>query len=221
MKKKILLCSCLVISIASFAQRIQYGIGAGVSSYTIRGAAIGNLNQVLNFTNDIISTKPLTGFYSGGYATIPVATNLSVEPGVYYSTKGYAITGRYTPFKDIGILSANATASLRLSYIEIPILLKVQFNGLQVFAGPQIAYLAKAGIKTTAGLAGINFFHSTMNVTSQFNRWDAAITGGIGYQFTNGIRLTASYDRGLSKVDAGQNVKSYNQGFKVGAGISF
>ena len=93
MKKKILLYVSLILSIASFAQRIQFGIGAGVSSYSIRGAAAGNLNQVLNFSNGIITTKPVTGFYTGGYANIPLINNISIEPGLYYSTKGYALSG--------------------------------------------------------------------------------------------------------------------------------
>ena len=220
MKKKILLCFCLVVSISAMAQHIQYGAAAGVTYYSMKGEATGYLNKALNFTNGIISTRPVTGFYSGGYVTIPVATNFSVEPGLYYSSKGYAITGKYA-LKGIDILSVNATASLRSSYIEIPVLLKVNFNGLQLFAGPQISYLTSARIKTAVGAAGINLLHTSMDITSQLNHWDAGVTGGIGYQFNNGVRITASYDRGLSKINNGQNIRVYNEGFKLGAGISF
>lgn len=51
MKKKILLCFCLVVSIASMAQHIQYGVAAGVTYYSIKGEASDNLNKGLNFTN--------------------------------------------------------------------------------------------------------------------------------------------------------------------------
>lgn len=210
----------LFLSISSFAQRVHYGVGAGVTSYNISGDATANLKQLLNFTNGIVSTGPVTGFYGGGYANISVANNLSVEPGLYYSTKGYAITGSYT-IKGFDILSANAKAALHSSYIEMPLLLKANFKGLQIFAGPQLSYLTNANVTTSAGLAGINLYQGNMDITSQLNRWDAAIIAGVGYQFVNGIRLTAMYDRGLSNVDAAQNIKSYNQGFKVGAGISF
>ena len=220
MKNILLPVIVLLISTASFAQRIHYGVGAGVSSYSISGDAAANLDKVLNFTNGIVSTRPVTGFYGGGFVNIAVANNLSVEPGLYYSTKGYAITGSYT-VKGFDILSANATAALHSSYIEMPLLLKVNFKALQVFAGPQLSYLTSAKVVTSAGVAGINLYQGNIDVTNQLNRWDAAITAGIGYQFTNGIRLTALYDRGLSKIDAAQNTKSYNQGFKVGAGISF
>ena len=220
MKKKILLTLSLFLSIASFAQRITYGASAGVTIYNMRGQAVNNLQQLLNFTNNIITTKPVTGFYGGGYTNIPVGSNLSLEPGLYYSTKGYEISGSYS-VKDISILTASATARLRTTYIDLPVLLKANFNGLQVFAGPQLSYLANANLNTKAGIAGFNLLNSSMDVTNQFNRWDAAVTGGIGYQFSNGLRITAAYERGLSRVDAGKNTQSYNQGFKIGAGFSF
>lgn len=220
MKKNILFSFGLLVAVTSFAQQIHYGVGGGVTSYNIRGTAAGNLSQVLNFTDGMVSTGPVTGFYGGGYANIPIGNILSVEPGLYYATKGYGIRGSYA-VKGINILSANASASLHAAYIEIPMLLKADFNGLQIFAGPQLSYLTKASVITKAGLLGINLFQGSTEVTNQFNRWDAAIIGGIGYQFSNGIRITASYDRGLTKVDAGQSIKAYNQGFKIGAGLSF
>ena len=220
MKKKILLSLSLFFSIASFAQHLTYGAAAGVQISSMRGDAVKNMEQLLNFTNGIVSTKSVTGFYAGGYTNIPVGNNFSVEPALYYSTKGYELSGTYT-VKGIDILSANATARLNANYIDMPVLLKASFNGLQIFAGPQISYLTNASLKTSAGIAGFNLLNSNMDVSKQFNRWDVGVTAGLAYQFTNGIRITAAYDRGLSKVNAGQNIKSYNQGFKIGAGISF
>ncbi len=220
MKKKILLSFVMFVSVASFAQQVHFGVGGGVTSYSVKGDAAENLNQVLSFTNGIVTTGPVTGFYGGGYANIALGNNFSVEPGLYYSTKGYAVTGSYV-VKGIDFLNANATARLHSSYIEIPLLLKADFKGLQVFVGPQLAYLTNAVVKTSADLAGFNLYNGKMDVTSQLNQWDAGITGGIGYQFTNGIRITGSYDRGLSKIDAGQNIRSNNQGFKIGAGFQF
>ena len=90
-----------------------------------------------------------------------------------------------------------------------------------MFAGPQVSYLAKADLKTTAGVLGFNFLNNTTDATQQFNRWDAGITAGLGYQLANGVNLMAAYDHGLSKADAGQNMNAYNRAFKVGLGFSF
>ncbi|RYF86656.1 MAG: PorT family protein [Chitinophagaceae bacterium] len=118
-------------------------------------------------------------------------------------------------------LSANAKAQLNTTYIDIPVLVKVNVSGLQVFAGPQVSYLADAKLRTTAGALGFNIVDNTMDAKNQFNQWDVALTGGVGYQFGNGFSVSAAYDHGLSKVDKGQNFDSYNRVFKVGVGLTF
>ena len=60
-----------------------------------------------------------------------------------------------------------------------------------------------------------------MDATSQFNRWDMGITGGLAYEFSNGINISGSYDYGLDKIDAGKNLNAYNRSFKIGIGMHF
>lgn len=221
MKKKILLSLSLLVSVVAFAQpKVSFGLSAGAGIYNMRGETVNELKQVLGFTDGIITTNAVTGFNGGGYVNIPVGGNLSFEPGLYYSTKGYQLKGSYT-VKDISMLSANAVSTLRTGYIDMPVLLKADFNGLQVFAGPQVSYLTGASLNTRASIAFFDVLNSNMDVTSRFSRWDAAVTGGVGYQFSNGIRLTAAYERGLMKADAKRNTELYNQGFKISAGFSF
>ncbi len=223
MKNKILLLLSLsfVISISSFAQlKTSLGVRAGILSSGFRGNTVNSFNNLLSFTNGGITTADHTGFFGGVYANVPVGNMISIEPGLYYSQKGYDINGALN-LKGIGFLGANAKAKLQMQYIDIPVLLKATIGGLQLFAGPQFSYLSKADLHTTAGALGINVLNSTMDATSQFNRWDAGVTGGIGYQFTNGINLMASYDYGLSKIDANKNTSTYNRAIKLGLGISF
>jgi hypothetical protein len=220
MKKKLLLLISIAISTISFAQTVpSFGVKAGISSSGIRGDAVDNFTNLLDFAKGNITTKDHTGFFAGGYANIPMSENFSIEPGVYYSQKGYELNGALN-LKGLDFLGANAKAVLLSQYVDMPILLKGNFNGLQIFAGPQISYLAKADLKTTAGVFGINLLNKTMDATSQFNRWDVGVTGGIGYQFTNGFNISASYDYGLSKLDANNNVNAFNRGIKLGVGIN-
>jgi hypothetical protein len=58
-------------------------------------------------------------------------------------------------------------------------------------------------------------------MTNQMNRWDVSLTGGVGYQFANGLNVMASYDHGLTKADANKSLATYNTSFKVGIGMSF
>ncbi len=220
MKKKILLIISVVISTLSFAQiQPSFGVKAGILSSGMRGDAVDNFNNLLDFSKGNITTKNYTGFFAGGYVNVPVSENFSIEPGMYYSLKGYELDGALN-IKGLNFLGAKAKAVLQSQYIDVPLLLKANFNGFQIFAGPQISYLAKSDLKTTAGVLGINLLNNTMDATSQFNRWDAGVTGGIGYQFSNGMNISASYDYGLSRADAGKNINAYNHGIKVGIGVN-
>lgn len=220
MKNAFLLFSFLTISAFSFAQTTPvFGVRAGILSSGMRGDAVNSFQNILNFSNGKVTTKNFTGFFAGGYASIPMNSNLSFEPGIYYSLKGYELDGSIG-LKGMNIIGVNAKAILQSQYVDIPVLLKGNFGGFQVFAGPQVSYLAQSNLKTSAGVLGINLLNKSIDVTSQFNRWDVAVTGGIGYQFTNGLSLSASYDYGLSKADAHQNWNAYNHAVKIGLGIN-
>jgi hypothetical protein len=221
MKKQFLLAATLFVFSISFAQtKPSFGIRAGLSSSSMKGDAVNSLQNLLDFTNGAITTGSRKGFFAGAYASIPLADQFSVEPAIYYTQKGYAMNGELN-IKGAEFLGVNAKAQLNSTYIDIPVVLKANLGGLQVFAGPQISYLAKADLKTTAGVMGFNLLNNTTDATQQFNRWDAGITAGLGYQLTNGVNIMAAYDHGLSKADAGQNMNAYNRAFKVGLGFSF
>jgi len=221
MKKRILLLASVFVSMLAMAQtKPVFGVRGGLSSATIQGDAVNSLNNLLDFTNGAITTGGHTGFFAGGYAAIPLSNTISVEPAVYYTQKGYELKGELN-IKGAEFLGANAKAQLNSQYIDIPVVLKANLGGFQIFGGPQVSYLTKADLHTTGGVLGFNLLNSTTDATTQFNRWDAGVTGGIGYQFANGVNLMASYDHGLSKADANKNMNAYNRSFKVGLGFSF
>jgi hypothetical protein len=205
---------------AAAALKPGFGVRAGVLSSGLTGDAGKNLESILAFTDGMFTTSDRTGFFGGVYASIPLSTNLVFEPGVNYSQKGYQLNGQLD-VKSLEFLGVNAKSVLDMQYIDIPVLLKANFDGLQIFAGPQLSYLSMAQLKTTAGALGFNFINNTLDATSQFNKWDAAITGGIGYQFTNGLNIMASYDHGINKIDAGKNMNAYNRSYKIGIGMRF
>jgi hypothetical protein len=179
-----------------------------------------NLNKLLDFTNGMVARTNYTGFYVGVNSSIPLGENFSVEPGIYYTQKGSQINGKLNG-KIGDLIGVSAKSILQANYIDVPLILKANVGGLQLFAGPQISYLTDAHLKTTAGVLGINLLKNSIDASSVLNRWDAALTGGIGYQFTNGLNIMASYDYGLLKADANRNTSAYNQTVKVGIGINF
>jgi hypothetical protein len=220
MKRHFLLFASMVIASFSFAQKTSIGIKAGVTSATMKGEAVSSVKNLIEYTKGAITTENRTGLFGGINVNIPISEQVSIEPGLYYAQKGYALKGALN-MKGMEIINANARAQLNSHYIDLPVVVKGNFGGLQVFAGPQVSYLAKADLRTSAGILGFNVLNKTMDATEQLNKWDAGITGGLGYQFKNGFNLTASYDHGLSKTDANQNFDAYNRAFKVGAGFKF
>lgn len=221
MKNKILPIIILLISSNGFAQqKPTFGVKAGMVSSGIRGDASNSLTNLLDFSNGMITTGDYTGVFAGFNTNIPLSANFSVEPGIYYSQKGYELKGALN-VKGLDFLGANAKAQLQSQYLDVPLLLKANFGGLQIFAGPQVSYLIKSDLKTTAGVLGINLLNKTMDASNQFNSWDASLTGGIGYQFGNGINISASYDYGLLKMDANRNINAYSRAIKLGIGVNF
>ncbi len=221
MKKQILLILTLSISLLSFAQtKTSFGVKAGVSYAGLRGESMNSLNDIVDYTDGWVTTQNKLGFFAGGFANIPVANSISIEPGVYYSQKGYVMKGE-PAIKGIEFLGVNAKAQLNTHYIDVPVLVKANLGGLQLFAGPQLSYLAKADLRTTAGALGFNVLDKTFEATEQLNRLDASLTGGIGYTMKNGVSISASYDHGLSKMDADKRFDAYNKSFKVGVGFTF
>ncbi len=221
MKKQILLFCAVFASAVSMAQLTpSAGIKAGVTMATIKGEATNSLQSILDFSDGMINTGNSTGFFAGGYVSIPFNDKFSVEPGIYYTQKGYSLRGELA-LKGAEFLGANASAKLASHYIDVPVVLKANLNGFQIFAGPQVSYLAKANLHTKAGVLGFNLYNQKMDASDQLNQWDFAVTGGIGYGFANGLNLTAAYDHGLSKADAGKNFEAYNRSFKIGIGFSF
>lgn len=221
MKKQILLLVMTTLSVGAFAQTTpKIGVEAGLSSSGMRGDAVNNLNDLLDFADGMISTKNRTGFYAGINTSIPLGGGISVQPGIYYTQKGYEMHGDFA-VKGMEFLGANAKAQLQNDYIDIPVLIKADLGGFQVFGGPQVSYLASSQLKATASVLGVSLLNEKMDTKDQFNSWDMGLTGGIGYQFKNGFNVTAAYNYGLSKVDANKNVAGYNNGFKVGIGIQF
>jgi hypothetical protein len=222
MKKQVLLLAALAAATATFAQeKVAVTVKAGINSASIKGDASNSLSSLVDYTDGIFETRSKLGFYAGASVGIPVSSNFSVEPGINFDQKGYELRGSYD-FKGLAsVLSPSAKAALTLNYISMPVLLKGNFDGFQVFVGPQVSYLAKADVRVTAGALGFNALDKNFDAGNQFNKWDMGIQAGLGYQMKNGLNISAAWDRGLSKVDANRNMDAYNQAFKVGVGFRF
>jgi hypothetical protein len=211
----------LTIGVVQSNAQVKFGIGAGLNHSSWKGDAVGSLENLVDLTDGIITTHPRTSFYVGGFAEMPLGEKISLQPGVYYSQKGYTLKGNLLTDK-FDFLGVNARAEMQSHYIDIPLVIKAEIaKGLQVYAGPQLSYLVKNNLRMDAGLLGFSLINTNVDVTEHFNKADIALTGGASYTFDNGFFINAGYDHGLSRLDKNSNFKSFNRTAKVGVGFKF
>lgn len=165
--------------------------------------------------------KTLTGFTAGlGFNYSLTGDNfLSVQPEVLYTQKGFGA-------QSSGII--NYDGIYRLSYIELPVLLRLSFGTetIQAYvnAGPSFGYLIGGRVKGSGnllGLAGGNL-NEPINFTDTPNRLDitqldanrleigANLGGGIGYHVGENasVFIDARYNLGVTDFDKMQESKN-------------
>jgi hypothetical protein len=217
--KKLFLLAALAVSTCGFAQ---------VSLIPKVGVNIAN--AAIDENNDYPGQKSLLGLTAGLGINFPLTSDnfLSVQPEILYSQKGWA--GE----------SSNALAgyegTYRLNYLEVPLLLKINFGGetirAYVNAGPSVGYLLGGrvdGSFTALGVELINIdkkmeFTETPSVANpnqlNANRTEIGLNfgGGAGYSFGGKVLfLDVRYNLGLSDYD--RDFSSKNRVFALTAGL--
>lgn len=201
--------------------QVSYGLRSGVNFSKWEGDDLQVIEDLLDKTDGYLVTKGTKGFHVGGYVHIPISEVFSFEPGLQYSKKGYSIKGDFQ-IPVLKYLGINARAQVQSHYIDIPLVLKANVvKGLQVYAGPQVSYLVRSSLNAKLGILGISIFNKGFGITQRFNKIDMGLTGGIGYEFDNGLNIQAGYDYGLSKLDKNDNYAAYNRVVKISMGFTF
>jgi hypothetical protein len=158
-----------------FAEGMMFGVKGGVNMANLSG-------------DDVSNTKSRTVFMGGAFMSYNISEIFAIQPELLYAMKGAAA--------DI----PDFDASLNLSYIEIPILFKVNLptEGKikpSLYAGPSIGFLMSA----EADSAG-----TTMDIKDYAKSTDYGIIAGgsLGYQMGNGglLFLEARYEIGLTSI---------------------
>ena len=215
-----LLVAFTTVTITTNAQ-VKPVIKAGVIQSTWKGEARQSFDQLVDRTDGYITTRNRTAFYVGAGIELPISDIVSIEPSLLYTQRGYGIKGNLT-INDMKIEALDARATSQMHYIDLPVLLKVKpAAGLQLFAGPQVSYLVKNNLRADVAVLGFSLINSDLDITDQFNRWDVGVTGGVGYEFANGIGISAAYERGFQRLDKNQNFKAFNEGYKAGLTYRF
>lgn len=172
----------------SMARKAYFGVKAG--------ANIANLRQENLSAPTGIDNK--TSFNGGFFVNLPLGGNVALQPEIIYNGQGAKLTSTTTP--PLGQPTTTITEQ-DLNYISLPIMLQVKAtNGLFLEVGPQASYLIRAK-RDANGAAG------EVNNKSDFDNFDIAANGGIGWLSRVGFGINARYSHGLSNIleDGGGN----------------
>jgi hypothetical protein len=220
--KKLFLSLGLVAGVASAAsaQEARYGLKAGVGLSNVTGADASE------------NTKNLFGFQAGVMADFSLSELISLHPELLYSQKGVKssfadsyTTGGYT-------YTANSSGQARLSYLDLPVLLRLKASGAFFEVGPQLGFLLgqkatytkTTSITTSAGIpisSGSDNYSD--NSTDGLRKVDFGYVLGVGYRLPQGLELGLRYNGGFSSLDDSSNSASKvrNSVFQLQVGYLF
>ncbi|PSK93324.1 porin family protein [Taibaiella chishuiensis] len=212
MKKTFLVTSMAsLLALGANAQQVTFAPEIGLNIF----------NQTRKAGNLELNSDSKIGFKAGGVVNIPVVAGFYIQPGIFYSTKGFKST------TDAGILKTETTVNI--GYVEIPVNALYRFDlgnagGLFVSAGPYAALATNGKVKNTITTLGIETKTSD-NVkfgsdADETKRFDYGLNAGLGYETPWGVYLRAQYGFGFANLSNNNNATVKNKGFQLSLGFT-
>lgn len=189
MKKLVLLLVAgLSFSFAQVAQAQRIGLKAGVNYSNLAG----DLSSEAQNENKL-------GFVGGIGTSIPLMADgfLSIAPELLYSQKGYKY--RDDEFK-VGNNTMKYTGKVDFSYLDVPVLLKVNASGLIFEGGPVGSYLLS--VKDRSEVMTNNTKTNNVNKINRedLGKFEIGYAAGVGYMTPGGFSLNLRYNGNISKL---------------------
>ena len=221
-----------------FLLLVTFALGANAQSFNV--GISGGLNESAIHATQSSGTdfSTLTGFNAGAFVDFN-RQHLTIESGLYYTTKGYNITsdaGSSSP--DILDIPVYATDKVVLSYLEVPLNLLYNFNlpvgKLCIGGGPYLDYAVSgrstgANVQTTASATPYTNFSSGTPAfgsgDNEFKRAYSGIDAQTGIRLKNGLSLNFKFEYALENIinlPQGANNETFkNYGYSVSVGYAF
>ncbi len=179
--KKLVLAGMLSFAFISFTKAQTLSPSVGIK---------GGLNFTNLYTEDVDDNNVLSSFNAGLYANLPLAPSVSIQPEINFSRKGSELV--------YDNAFASGTTKLKLNYLEIPVLLKLNVTpNFNIHFGPYAAYLLDGKATNESSNSSFNFEENINN--DDLNKWDYGLSGGIGFDFAS-TSLGIRYNYGLQTI---------------------
>ncbi len=189
MKRLLLVTSGLLVAGAAQA---QLGVRAG-----------GNLLHTTT-SSSFVNTRNGVGYQVGVYYQQPLTKRLSLVPEVQFSREQAQVhLDNYTLIYGQPVSSEYR---LHLSYLNVPVLLRVALGPLYLEAGPQISLLmggygrGYTGI-LVSGTTTTTTLKADQAATNRFRRFNAGACVGVGLKLPAGLGLTVRAYQGFVPLE--------------------
>lgn len=192
----------------------QASAAAGPTVFGVKaGLSFANLGGDDNFLgDDAPNSDSRTAGCLGGFVEIPINNMISFQPEMLYAMKGAKWS------------EGDVEATLKLSYIEVPMLFKVNIP-MQGQARPFLAVGPAVAFKTSAK-GELTYEDATIELdVDDVKGTDLGmiIGGGVGFPFMNRMAmLEARYDLGLTTIDDSEDACDIkNRAISILVGFTF
>ena len=166
--KKLLFVPLLLISVTMFAQTYQFGLKGGINVSNFTGSSLDNVDK-----------KALVGFQGGAFLSLLMGDHFAIQPEAVFSSQGARVS------------TINGDENWRVSYLNIPVELKVRFNGgFYLEAGPQIGFKLNETVPNQSGGSAEDFAKNLY----------FSVNAGLGFHGKSGLGIGARYAVGITKV---------------------
>jgi len=186
------------------AQTTRFGLHAGTSI----------ANYKLKYPGLTLSGDSKAGITAGILTDIPLSSSFSIQPALNFVQKG-------TQSEDMG---EKSTTSINCLEIPVNFLFRTGGNAGSFFVGggPSFAFNMSGKSKyddgTTTDEEDLKFGNDPNN--HSMKSLDAGINFLAGYEFSNGLFLSAGYNQGLSNMslysDDDESIKSNYFSIRIG-----
>lgn len=205
----------IIIAVCGFSQvRAQnFGVKAGYNYSTFSGE-----------TSSISTIEGLSGFYIGGLVELPISNMLSIQPELIFSRQGVDLR---QGLKNFSIRTD--TSEIRLDYLNIPVMAKVNLGPIFLEGGVQFGFLVNKP-KVDSYIANV-YLRNLLDKDS-YNSFDFGVGAGLGVKLNQHFFVETRYTYSLTNVfdpndkhfkssliSDGDNFK--NSVFSIGLGMKF
>lgn len=179
--RKIALLIIMAVCGLSQVRGQDFGVKAGYNYSTFSGE-----------TSSLSTIEGLSGFYIGGLVELPISNVLSIQPELIFSRQGVDLR---QGLKNLSIRTD--TSEIRLDYLNIPVIAKVNLGRLFLEGGVQFGFLVSKP-KVDSYIA--NVYLRNLLDKGSYNSFDFGVGAGLGVKLNQRFFVETRYTYSLTNV---------------------